>query len=85
MSSRAEHYREAERLIADSHDQSCVWEPGARERMLKEAEIRATLANTSDDAYNEYLDLLSMESLREEVAKQPGPESRGWLMGDEHE
>jgi len=41
MSSRAEHYREAERLLADTLDPTCVWEAGARERMIAAAHVRA--------------------------------------------
>jgi hypothetical protein len=47
-------------------------------------EVRATLATISDDAYNEYLDLRSLEETREEVAGTPSPDSRDWLKdGDE--
>ena len=85
MSSRAQHYRQAERILADiaDFDEKGVWAAGARERALNEAEIRAHLANVSDETYNEYLDLLSLEAMREEVAGTPPPDSRDWLKDDD--
>jgi hypothetical protein len=81
MSSRAEHYREAERLLADTLDPTCVWEAGARERMIAAAHVRAQLSCMSDESYNDYLDLISSEHLREEVVHMPGQDSRDWLKG----
>jgi hypothetical protein len=52
MSSRAQHYREAERLLT-----------------LEEAQVHAMLATVHDDAYSEYLDLKSMEEMRERVGR----------------
>ena len=54
----------------------------ARAKALK-AQVRATLATISDDAYNEYLDLRSLEETREEVAGTPSPKSRDWLTDDD--
>ena len=44
--------------------------------LVAKAQVRATLATISDDAYNEYLDLRSLEETREEVAGTPSPESQ---------
>ena len=80
MSSRAQHYREAERLLSESE------EPNLGEyadSLVAKAQVRATLATISDDAYNEYLDLRSLEETREEVAGTPSPESRDWLKDDD--
>ena len=41
------------------------------------------LATVHDDAYNEYLDLRSLEETREKVAGTPSPESRDWLKDDD--
>ncbi len=51
--------------------------------LVAKAQVRATLATISDDAYNEYLDLRSLEETREEVAGTPSPESRDWLKDDD--
>jgi hypothetical protein len=51
--------------------------------LVAKAQVRATLATFSDDAYNEYLDLRSLEETREEVAGTPSPESRDWLTDDD--
>jgi len=51
--------------------------------LVAKAQVRATLATISDDAYNEYLDLRSLEETREEVAGTPSPKSRDWLTDDD--
>jgi len=80
MTSRAQHYREAERLLSESEDPTRAntptpWSP--------KAQVRATLVTISDDAYNEYLDPRSLEETREEVAGTPSPKSRDWLTDDD--
>lgn len=83
MSSRAQHYREAERLLQETKDETCVWAQGVRERMLYTAAIHADLACVPLSVYNEYLDLQYTEVLREDVVNTPPPDSRDWLKDDE--
>ncbi len=45
----------------------------ARVLTLEELQVHAMLATVHDDAYNEYLDLRSLEETREEVAGTPSP------------
>lgn len=72
MSSRAQHYRQAERILADiaDFDEKGVWAARARERALKESEIRAHLANVGDETYNEALEARAMELAP--TSTQPG-------------
>jgi hypothetical protein len=63
---------------------ACQEQPGEyADSLVAKAQVRATLATISDDAYNEYLDLRSLEEMREEVAGTPSPESRDWLKDDD--
>jgi hypothetical protein len=55
----------------------------ARVLTLEELQVHAMLATVHDDAYNEYLDLRSLEETREKVAGTPSPESRDWLKDDD--
>ncbi len=81
MTSRAQHYREAERLLYESEAPNLGEYADSR---VAKAQVRATLATISDDAYNEYLDLRSLEEeTREEMAGTPSPESRDWLKDDD--
>ena len=41
----------------------------ARVLSLEEAQVHAMLATVHDDAYSEYLDLKSMEEMRERVGR----------------
>jgi hypothetical protein len=51
----------------------------ARVLTLEEAQVHAMLATVHDDAYSEYLDLKSMDEMRERVAGMPDGTSRDWL------
>ena len=85
MSSRAQHYREAERLLEalppDKRGDTLAIK--ARVLTLEEAQVHAMLATVHDDAYSEYLDLKSMEEMRERVAGMPDATSRDWLKDDD--
>ena len=65
MTSRAQHYREAERLLSESEGPSWANTPTPWSPRPRSAPPRATLATISDDAYNEYLDLRSLKETRE--------------------
>lgn len=78
MSSRGQHFREAERILADH---SALED----EFPLTIAAIHAQLATMGDTAYREYLDLLSMEHAREEVAATPEPISREWIFEEDED
>ena len=45
--------------------------------------MHAMLATVHDDAYREYLDLKSMEEMRDRVAGMPDATSRDWLQDDD--
>ena len=70
MSSRAQHYREAERLLE-------ALPPDKRGRHAGDegsgadagGGVHAMLATVHDDAYSEYVDLKSMEEMRERVGR----------------
>ena len=86
MSSRAQHYREAERILADLPELGLKPDRlGIERRILAvgEARAHAQLATMGDAAYSEYLDLRNTERLRESVASTPQAESRQWLIADE--
>jgi hypothetical protein len=51
----------------------------ARVLTLEEAQVHAMLATVHNDAYSEYLDLKSMDEMRERVAGMPDATSRDWL------
>ena len=59
MSSRARHYRGAERPLAMK----------ARVLTLWEVQVHAMLATVHDDAYSAYVDLKSTEEMRERVGR----------------
>ena len=80
MSSRAQHYREAERLLSESEDPTWAntptpWSP--RPRSAPPWPPSATTPTTSTWT------LRSLEETREEVAGTPSPESRDWLKDDD--
>ena len=81
MSSRAQHYREAERLLealpADKRGRHAGDEGSGAD--AEEVQVHAMLATVHDDAYSEYVDLKSMEEMRERVAGMPDARSRDWL------
>ena len=52
---------------------------------LEEVQVHTMLTTVHDDAYSEYLDLKSMEEMRERVAGMPDATSRDWLKDDEGE
>ena len=93
MSSRAQHYRQAERLLeqaqqieeatTDALANGATVEREGTPILLAAAQIHADLANVGDAAYSEYLDLLSAEQLREEVVGTPAEDSRQWLIEDD--
>ena len=79
MSSRAQHYREAERL-SESEDPTWAntptpWSP--RPRSAPPWPPSATTPTTSTWT------LRSLEETREEVAGTPSPKSRDWLTDDD--
>ena len=94
MSSRAQHFREAERLLDEAqehrdHIRSTFDAPGMTAStgviiasLVATAQVHATLASIGDGAFDEYLDLTSVERLREEVANTPDADSRDWLIAD---
>ena len=45
--------------------------------------MHTMLTTVHDDAYSEYLDLKSMEEMRERVAGMPDATSRDWLKDDD--
>ena len=49
MRTRSDHYAEADRLLEEVRDQTCVWAQGARERMLTAAIAHALLATASTE------------------------------------
>ena len=55
----------------------------ARVLPLEEVQVHAMLATVHDDAYSEYVDLKSMEEMRERVAGMPDATSRDWLKDDD--
>ena len=71
MSSRAQHYRAAERLLEalppDKRGDTLAMK--ARVLTLEEVQMHAMLATVHDDAYSEYVDLKSMEQMRERVGR----------------
>jgi len=71
MSSRAQHYREAERLLEalppDKRADTLAMK--ARVLTLEEVQVHAMLATVHDDAYSAYLDLKSTEEMRERVGR----------------
>jgi hypothetical protein len=52
---------------------------------LEEVQVHTMLTTVHDDAYSEYLDLKSMEEMRERVAGMPDATSRDWLKDDDGE
>ena len=72
MSSRAQHYREAERLLEalppDKRADTLAMK--ARVLTLEEVQVHAMLATVHDDAYSAYLDLKSTEEMRERVGRE---------------
>ena len=71
MSSRAQHYREAERLLEalppDKRADTLAMK--ARVLTLEKVQVREMLGTVHDDAYSEYLDLKSLEETRERVGR----------------
>jgi len=71
MSSRAQHYREAERLLEalppDKRADTLAMK--ARVLTLEEVQVHAMLATVHDDAYSAYVDLKSTEEMRERVGR----------------
>jgi hypothetical protein len=93
MSSRGQHFRQAERLLDDVvvvraqradtnavHLTSGTPDPA---ELLNEAQVHAMLALVGSAAYEEYLDLVHTERLREDVVNAPPPDTRDWLKDDE--
>ena len=87
MSSRAQHYREAERLLEalppDKRADTLAMK--ARVLTLEEVQVHAMLATVHDDAYSAYLDLKSTEECVRGWAGMPDATSRDWLKDDEGE
>jgi len=71
MSSRAQHYREAERLLEalppDKRADTLAMK--ARVLTLEEVQVHTMLATVHDDAYSEHVDLKSLEEMRERVGR----------------
>jgi hypothetical protein len=71
MSSRAQHYREAERLLEalppDKRGDTLAMK--ARVLTLEEVQVYTMLATVHDDAYSEHVDLKSLEEMRERVGR----------------
>ena len=71
MSSRAQHYREAERLLEalppDKRADTLAMK--ARVLTLEEVQVHAMLATVHDDADSEYVNFMSMEERRERVGR----------------
>ena len=71
MSSRAQHYREAERLLEalppDKRDDTLAMK--ARVLTLEEVQVHTMLATGHDDADSEHVDLKSLEEMRERVGR----------------
>jgi len=82
MSSRGQHYRQAERLLEQAQEATSG---PMMDELLTEAKIHAQLASVSTSVYQEYLDLGYTEALRDEVVATPPPDSRDWLKDDDPE
>ena len=71
MSSRAQYYREAERLLEalppDKRADTLAMK--ARVLTLEEVQVHTMLATGHDDAYSEHVDLKSLEEMREGVGR----------------
>jgi hypothetical protein len=71
MSSRAQPYRKAERLLEalppDKRADTLAMK--ARVLTLAKVQVHTMLATGHDDAYSEYLDLKSLKEMRERVGR----------------
>ena len=88
MSSRGQHFREAERLLADLPELGPKPSQLDLERRILavgEARAHAQLAAVPNEVFNEYLDLTYTEHLRDEVVGTPPPGTRDWLKDDDQD